>query len=256
MHPVLFEVGPLVVYSYGFMMALGFIAGGWVLAVGLERRGLVRDFALPMVVWAAVGGLLGARLLYIATERPTRLSEAIAMLTSGSGYVWYGGLISGVGALSLFIFRHQLPWRTVMDALAPGIALGHSLGRIGCHLAGDGDWGPVTDGAFGVAYIEAVVGWPFPAGTRVHPTPLYESAAYLLIFLLLFRRARVGCPPGANFWAYLLLAGVARFTLEFVRVNPPLAFGLSQAQWISVALVAVAAVLLARGRETLPGERP
>ena len=136
-----------------------------------------------------------------------------------------------------------------MDAGAPAIALGHAIGRIGCHLAGDGDWGPPTTLPWGVAYTRAIVGCDFPPGVRVHPTPLYEMIAYLLVFAILWSRRTAPRQPGSLFWGYLLLSGTARFLLEFVRVNPPFLFGLSEAQVISVFLVAVGAFMLMRREE-------
>jgi phosphatidylglycerol:prolipoprotein diacylglycerol transferase len=105
---------------------------------------------------------------------------------------------------------------------------------------------------WGVAYTHAIVGWDFPPGVRVHPTPLYETAAYLLIFAVLWSRRTTPHQAGALFWGYLVLSGIARFLLEFVRVKPPLAFGLSQAQLISLGLVTVGAFMLCRKREARP----
>jgi len=251
MYPVLLRLGPITIYSYGVMMALSFLAAGWVLGKELQRQRRDPTLSSTLVLWAAVGGLFGARLLFLIEQWQAFLADPWSLLFTGAGFTWYGGLIGGVGAVTWCIQRYGLPWLEVMDAIAPAIALGHGIGRIGCHLAGDGDWGPPTTLPWGVAYTQAIVGWDFPPGVRVHPTALYEMVAYLLIFAFLWGRRVVPHQPGALFWGYLLLAGSARFLLEFVRVNPPLVWGLSQAQVISVVLVAIGAFMLLR-REGQP----
>ncbi|HXG20551.1 MAG TPA: prolipoprotein diacylglyceryl transferase [Methylomirabilota bacterium] len=250
MYPVLFRFGPITIYSYGVMMALGFIAAGWALGLELQRRGKDPTLASTFVLWAAVGGLIGARLLFLFEEWQAFLHNPWPLLFTGAGFVWYGGLIGGVVGVSLCIWRYGLSWSEMMDAVAPAIALGHGIGRIGCHLAGDGDWGPPTDLPWGVAYPNAIVGWDYPPGVRVHPTPLYETLAYLLVFAFLWLRRSKTPQPGTQFGWYLVLASTARFFLEFVRVNPPLVFGLSEAQLISIFLVAIGALLLTGRRET------
>ena len=233
-------------------MALGFLGAGWVLGKELQRQGREKDLASALVLWAALGGLIGARVLFIVENWQAFLADPVSLLFTGAGFVWYGGLIGGVGGVSLYIHRHGLLWLNTMDALAPAIALGHGIGRIGCHLAGDGDWGPPTNMPWGVAYHDAIIGWDYPAGVNVHPTPLYETAAYLLIFAILWSRRASLHRAGSLFAGYLVLAGIARFGLEFVRVNPPLAFGLSSAQWISMGLIAVGTAMLLRRDESHP----
>ncbi|HKA52383.1 MAG TPA: prolipoprotein diacylglyceryl transferase [Candidatus Binatia bacterium] len=252
MYPVLVHVGPVTIYSYGVMMALGFLAGGWALSRELQRQGKDPDFASTLILWAAVGGLSGARLLFLTEDWPAFLADPWSFVFTGAGFTWYGGLIGGVAAVTWCVWRHGLSWLEVMDAAAPAIALGHGIGRIGCHLSGDGDWGPPTTLPWGVTYTHAIVGWNFPPGVRVHPSALYETMAYVLVFAILWSRRSTPHRTGTLFWTYLLLAGVARFLLEFVRVNPPLLFELSQAQVISVCLVAVAAVMLIARREEHP----
>jgi len=252
MYPVLLRLGPITIYSYGVMMALGFFAAGWALSKELQRQGKDPSFASTLVLWAAVGGMLGARLLFLIEQWPAFIADPWAFIFTGSGFTWHGGLIGGIAAVTLCIYRHGLSWLEVMDGVGPIIALGHGIGRIGCHLAGDGDWGPPTTLPWGVAYTNAIVGWDFPPGVRVHPSALYETAAYVLIFALLWSRRATPHQAGALLWGYLLLSGVARFLLEFVRVNPPLLFGLSQAQVISIGAIAVGAFMLFMKREAQP----
>jgi phosphatidylglycerol:prolipoprotein diacylglycerol transferase len=255
MYPVLFQLGPFTIYSYGVMMALGFIAATWTLGIELRRRGENPDLASTFVMWAAVSGLLGARLLFLMEEWRAFLDDPWPLLFTGAGFVWYGGLIGGIVGVTLCISRHHLSWSTMMDAVAPSIALGHGIGRLGCHFAGDGDWGPPTTLPWGVAYPHAIVGWDYPPGVRVHPTPIYETIAYVLVFLFLWSRRAKPMQPGTQFGWYLILGSTARFLLEFVRVNPPLLFFLSEAQVISIGLVA-AGVFLVFGRRGASPEAP
>jgi phosphatidylglycerol:prolipoprotein diacylglycerol transferase len=132
-----------------------------------------------------------------------------------------------------------------------------ALGRIGCQLAGDGDWGAVSDVPWAMAYPHAIVGWPHPPGVRVHPTPIYEMLAYFAVFALLWSLRKRPHPDGTIFWWYLVLAPAARFVIEFYRINPPLALGLSAAQWFSLLLVGIGAwrLLASRGVASAPVER-
>ena len=246
MHPVLLSLGPVTIYSYGVMMALSFVTAGWVIRKELQRQGRDPDLASSLVLWAAVGGLIGARLLFILDAWPAFVADPWALILTGAGFIWYGGLLGGIAGVSLCMRRYRLPWLRTMDIVAPAIALGHGIGRIGCHLAGDGDWGPPTDLPWGVVYSEAIAGWPHPPEVAVHPTPLYELAAYSLIFVFLWQRRTATHRPGSLFWGYLVLAGLARFGLEFVRINPGFLFGLSLAQVMSIPLVALGACMLLR----------
>ena len=246
MYPILLQIGPITIYSYGVMMALGFLAANWVVGKGLQYQGKDPNFSSTLVVWAAVGGLLGARLLFVVERLPEFFADPLSMIFTGAGFTWYGGLIGGVIGVTLCIQRYKMSWLEVMDAVAPGIALGHGIGRIGCHLAGDGDWGPPTTLPWGVAYTDAIIGWDYPPGVRVHPSALYETIAYTLIFAILWRYRGVPRVTGSLFWGYLLLSSFSRFLIEFLRINPPLAFGLSEAQMISIPLMIIGASMLLR----------
>jgi phosphatidylglycerol:prolipoprotein diacylglycerol transferase len=134
------------------------------------------------------------------------------------------------------IRRARVAYASVLDTAALGLTIGLAIGRIGCHLSGDGDWGTPTDLRWGVAYVGGTVAWPHPPGVYVHPAAIYEMIALVAIFVLLLRlRSRVA-PPGALFAIYLLLSGLARLLVEFVRTNRPILLGLTEAQWTSVVL--------------------
>jgi phosphatidylglycerol:prolipoprotein diacylglycerol transferase len=231
------------------MVAVAFFVGGLIVRRDLLRKGEPPELAWSIVSYGIVGSLLGARLLYVLEQWEGIFAGAgslPALLLSGGGFVWYGGLLGGAIASVWPIRRADVGWPSAADSASLGLALAYGIGRIGCHLAGDGDWGTPTGLPWGVAYLDGISPWPHGPGMRVHPAPLYEAAASVLIFALLWRlRARLG-PAGAIFALYLVLAGTERFLLEFIRTNRPVLLGLTEAQWTSLVLVAAGASWLAR----------
>jgi phosphatidylglycerol---prolipoprotein diacylglyceryl transferase len=252
--PVLFSLGPLTVYTFGAMMALGFLVGGYAVSEGLERKGMDPEEAWSIVLWAAVGGIAGSRVLAILGDLRAFFESPLGSLISGSGFVWYGGLIGGLLSVTIFLRVRGMPWLRSVDCIAPGAAIGQAIGRIGCQVSGDGDWGHATTLPWGVAYPDAIVGWSvwlaqsgLPPETRVHPAPVYETLAYSAIFVVLWKMRDRGLPDGSVLWTYLVLSSVARFLIEAVRIEPVLALGLTEAQWIALGLAAVGSFMLARG---------
>jgi phosphatidylglycerol---prolipoprotein diacylglyceryl transferase len=238
------HVGPIPIHLFGLMLAVAFLAAGHVLGREFGRKGYDEELASTAVLWCAAGSLVGARLWLVVEDWPAFVRDPVGLLFTGSGFVFYGGLVGGAVAMTLFFRRHDIPWWRGADAVAPALVLGQALGRIGCQLSGDGDWGTVTTVPWGMAYPHAVVGWPHPPGVVVHPTPVYESLAYLAIFVLLWRWRRTPQPDGAIFCWYLVLASGARFLVEFVRINPVVTAGLTAAQITSLVLVSFGTVRL------------
>jgi phosphatidylglycerol:prolipoprotein diacylglycerol transferase len=151
------------------------------------------------------------------------------------------------------IWRRGLPYWRVTDCIAPALAIGQAIGRVGCQLAGDGDWGQPTMVPWGMSFPNAIIGWEqwtrengLPIDVRVHPAPVYETILYGLAFAVLWRRRLTPHPDGYILWMYFLLSGAARFLVEIVRINPRIAFGLSEAQFISLAIMAIGAVQIWR----------
>lgn len=257
MYPVILHIGPLTIYSYGLMMAIAFLTAAYLGGKELTRKGLDGELASSLVFWAAVGGLVGARIFAIFDDWNGFLADPLHTIVSGAGFVWYGGLIGGFLAVSWTIRARRLPWLTTVDCIAPGLVLGHGIGRIGCELAGDGDWGRETTLPWGMAYPNAIVGWNYPPGVRVHPTPLYETLAYTAVFIFLWSIRKRPHPDGTLFWWYLVLSSTARFFIEVVRINPRIVAGLSEAQLLSIALVAIGGwKLLASGAVPLRSTAP
>jgi len=251
MYPVIFHFGPITIYSFGVFMALAALAAAWVVHAELKRRGYNPELASTIVFAAAIGGLVGARLLFIVEEWQNFLSAPLRYIFTGAGFTWYGGLFGGALAVSWVVKKNKIPWLVGADIAELALAIAYGVGRIGCHVAGDGDWGTVTNVPWGVAYTNAIIGWvdpstgiPYPPGTRVHPTPIYEFLESLVVFGILWALRKKNYAPGTLAWLYLVLAGLARFAVEFWRINPSLAFGLSEAQWISLVLIALGFGLL------------
>ena len=251
MYPVLFRFGPIAIYSFGAFMALAALTAAWVVHIELKRRGYNRELASSFVFAAAVGGLIGARLLFILDEWEAFLVAPMNYIFTGAGFTWYGGFLGGTVAVSWVVKKNKIPWLVGADIAAPALAIAYGVGRLGCHVAGDGDWGTVTDVPWGVAYTQAIIGWvdpntgiPYPPGVRVHPTPIYEFIESVIVFTILWLLKDKGYAPGTIAWLYLILAGFARFIVEFWRINPSLASGLSEAQWFSLALMGLGFILL------------
>jgi phosphatidylglycerol:prolipoprotein diacylglycerol transferase len=239
MIPDILHIGPIPIHIFGIFLALAFLAASWVAARGFEERGYDAELASSAVVWAAVGGIVGARLWLVLSAWSEFVRAPASFLLTGGGFVFYGGLLGGTLAMTIFFRRNAIPWLRGADAIAPAIVLGQAVGRIGCQLSGDGDWGAETTLPWGMAYPYAVVGWDKPPGVYVHPTPIYECVAYLAIFAFLWRVRRAPAPEGTQLFRYLLLSGAARFVIEFVRINPPILWNLSEAQLTSLLLVAI-----------------
>jgi phosphatidylglycerol:prolipoprotein diacylglycerol transferase len=253
MYPILFNIGPFTVYSFGALMALAALVAGWVVWLELKRYRYDPELASTMVLAAAVGGLIGARLLFIFGEWRAFIETPWEFIFTGAGFTWYGGLLGGALGVTWVIRRRGIPWLHAADIAAPALAIGYGIGRIGCHVAGDGDWGTVAEVPWAVAYTNAIVGWvhpltgiPYGPGVRVHPTPIYEFLESLIIFGVLWSLRKRACPPGTVFWLYLALAGLARFGVEFWRVNPVVGLGMTEAQWLGLSLALVGAAQVCR----------
>jgi phosphatidylglycerol:prolipoprotein diacylglycerol transferase len=251
MYPILFQLGPLTIYSFGAFMAVAALAAAWVVKCELKRYRYDSELASTLVFAAAFGGLVGARLLFIVEEWQGFLAAPMHYIFTGAGFTWYGGFFGGVAAVSWVLRKNKIPWLVGADMTVPALALAYGIGRLGCHFAGDGDWGAVTTVPWGVAYTKAIVGWadpttgiPYASGVVVHPTPIYEFLQGLFVFAILWSLRKKGLAVGTITWLYLILAGLMRFIVEFWRINPSLGFGFSEAQWFSMLLVGFGVLML------------
>ncbi|MGZ5446088.1 MAG: prolipoprotein diacylglyceryl transferase [Thermoanaerobaculia bacterium] len=247
MFPTLVKIGNFEITTFGLMMFLAFIIGGWVLAKQFRRYGISEELASSMVVAAALGGIIGAKVYYAILFGDWRL------LFDRAGLVWYGGMIGGFLACSWLIWRHKVDFLTVADAVAPAGSIGYALGRIGCFLVGD-DYGRPTDAWFGVAFPKGAppttaqslrdFGVPvdpsLPADTilRVHPTQLYETFAALIMFGALMWLNKRPHRRGLAWGLFCIMLGIERFLVEIVRAKDDRFLGpFTIAQLISVLLV-------------------
>ncbi len=259
MYPELFKIGPFTVYSFGLMLGIAFIVASYFLTKEVERKGLDPNIATTITLLAIIFGIVGSKLLDLIENWDRFIANPIGMAFSPGGLTFYGGLILAIIAIWLFVRRKKIPFLVIADATAPSLALAYGIGRIGCHLAGDGDYGIPTTLPWGTNYQNGTVPpsvafnspnllnhfpWiaeKFPNGvpdnTPLHPTPIYEFIMMLIIFLILWKLRKKDWMDGKLFMLYLIFAGAERFIIEFIRLNPRLLWGLSEAQLISIPMM-------------------
>jgi phosphatidylglycerol---prolipoprotein diacylglyceryl transferase len=233
------SLGPLTLQTFGLMFALAFVGAGALVWKRLGEIGKPVDWAYEIGFAALLGGVVGSRLYYLAENWDSVNDDLLGNLFSGSGLVWYGGAIGGaLAVLAWARYRGFLGLR-LLDVAAPGLALGYAVGRVGCQLSGDGDYGRAWDGPWAMAYPDGTV----PTSEEVHPTPVYEALAMGFGAWLLWR-LRDRFRPGVLFALYLLYAGAERFLVEFLRRNEDAALGLTTAQLESAAIMLAGAAWL------------
>lgn len=230
MYPFI-HIGHFTIPTYGIMMWLAAVAGCIVLYRNFKRWKVEGD-AITIVAFATVIGIIGGK-LYHVLEKPVLLMHHPALLISRSGFAWYGGMIAGILALLFQAGTYNIRPLRMLDLCVPSAALGYGIGRLGCFFSGDGGYGPPTKMWFGMSFPHGTV----PTTQKVYPTPLFEFVAAVIIFYILWRRSRPAAERklGHMTAEYLLLAGGARFLFEFIRINPKIFLGLSNAQWASIA---------------------
>ena len=231
----------LSIKTFGVAFALAFIACGALVARRLRELGKRVDWAYEMIFAALVGGVVGARGYYLIQHYDEVKHHLLSNIFSGSGLVWYGGAIGGAIAVLAWMYRRGVLELQLLDMLGTGLALGYAIGRIGCQVSGDGDYGIRSSLPWAMGYPHGTV--PTPPGVTVQPTPIYETVSMCLLAYLLWRmRDRVR--PGVVFACYLLLSGLERFLVEFIRRNSEVLAGLTAAQLESLALCAAGLVWL------------
>ena len=250
MHPRLLELGPVTVYTYGVLLAAAYLAGLQMATARARSRGLEASRVMDLGIIIIIAAIVGAKLLLVAVDfNYYRGHPAEIFSLARSGGVFYGGLIAAVLAAFWYLRRHKMPVWVTCDVFAPGIALGHAIGRVGCLFAGccfgrptTLPWGIVFSDPFAASYVGT------PLGVHLHPTQLYEAGAELVILALLLAVERRGRPfAGRTFWFYTLLYGVSRFVIEYFRGDERgMLLGLSTSQFISVVLVPLSVYMLLR----------
>ena len=234
------DIGPLTLQTFGICFAVAFIAAGAVLARRLKEIGKSAEWAYEVILFGLLGGIVGARLYYIVANYDQVKHDFLGHLFSGSGLVWYGGAIGGAIAVGIWA-RHRKMWNLVLlDICAVPLTVGYALGRIGCQVSGDGDYGRAWHGPWAMAYPHGTV----PTHTPVQPTPIYETLAMGLIAYALWQ-LRDRYRPGILFALYLILSGLERLLVEFLRRNPADVLGVTQPQATSIIAMVVGTVWIA-----------
>jgi phosphatidylglycerol:prolipoprotein diacylglycerol transferase len=229
----------LSVPTFGIMLWLAAVAAAFIMDRNFKRSGIEAD-AVGMVAVAALLGIVGAKLWHVI-DTPVEFHEyGWRVLWDSAGFAWYGGLLFGISALTFQGWWARIGMLRILDLAAPAAAVGYGIGRIGCFLSGDGCYGVPTTLPWGMSFPHGIE----PTLQRVHPTPLYELAAGLVIGLWLWRRGGKPYAVGTIVGQYLMLSGIARFLVEFVRRNPKILWGLSNAQLASLGSVAAGVALI------------
>ena len=241
------ELGPVTLQTFGLCFALAFVAGGALVWRRLGELGKPPDWAYEGCFAALVGGLLGGRLDFIVQNYDEVSDDLLGNVFTGSGLIWFGGLVGGTIGVLLWARWRGFLGTALLDLAAPALALGYAIGRIGCQLSGDGDYGVPWDGPWAMSYPDGTV----PTDEQVHPTPVYEALAMGLVAYVLWR-LRDRLTGGRLFALYLVLAGTERLLVEFIRRNDDVALGLTQPQLISIAMILVGAAWLAAKRTPSP----
>jgi phosphatidylglycerol---prolipoprotein diacylglyceryl transferase len=232
MQPELHIFG-ITLQTFGLMMGIGFVVAGAAAGQFLKEIGKPVDWAYEFIFAAIVGGLVGSRLWWVVENWDETSDDLFGSLFTGAGLVFYGGAIGGAIAVLFWSWRKGWLEARTFDMGAAPLAAGYAIGRIGCQLAGDGDYGIPWDGPWAMAYPNGTV----PTTDEVHPTPVYEAITMLLVAAVLWR-FRHRWQPGTLFAIYLILSGAERFLVEFVRRNEDVFLGLTQPQLFSVVLMA------------------
>jgi phosphatidylglycerol---prolipoprotein diacylglyceryl transferase len=258
MYPELFKIGPVSVHSYGLMLGIAFLVGSALFSKELKRQMLDENISIAVTFLAIIGGLVGSKLFYILEEWNFGTGGSFFsyfradVLFSPSGLTFYGGLILAIIFIILYCRVKKLRIMQIFDALSPAALLSYGIARIGCHLSGDGCYGFPVNGTpyefLGFSYEKGII--PTHPGVLVHPTPLYEFAAAIVLFIILIAVRKKMKYFGQIFYLYLVFSGVERLMVEFIRLNPKVILMLTQAQLISVIMIlaGIGALILNRNK--------
>lgn len=237
------HLGPLTLGTFGLMMWVAFMAAFFVLRGDMIRRRMKQDPS-TLVAVVAVAGVVGAKLWHVLETPRLLLAHPADQLFDRTGFAWFGGFLCGTIAIILWARRNQISVLTMMDTAAPAAAVGYAIGRIGCLTSGDGDYGQPTNLPWGMSFPNGLV----PTTEKVHPTPIYEFIASSLIGWYLWRLGakalRGPRPEGQVVAEFFILSGIARFLVEFIRINPRVFLGMSNAQVAALLSIAFGVGLL------------
>jgi phosphatidylglycerol:prolipoprotein diacylglycerol transferase len=234
-------IGPWDVPTFGLMLWVATVCGAVVMHYSFRREHIDAD-AVGIVAMTVVAGIIGAKLWHVLDSPQEFRTDGWSVLWSTGGFAWFGGLVAGILALIVQGRSAKLGALRILDLSAPAAAVGYAIGRIGCFTSGDGDYGIPSTLPWAMGFPNGID--PTPPGVLVHPTPIYELIAGLAIGWWLWWRAGKRHGIGAIVGEYLFLSGIARFLVEFIRRNPKVLIGLSNAQLASLGSVLVGLILI------------
>jgi prolipoprotein diacylglyceryl transferase len=274
MYPELFKIGPFTVYSFGLMVGIAFIVSSFILSKEFERRKLDPALATEVTLLSIIFGIIGSKALDLIENWDDFIANPLVRAFSPGGLTFYGGLILAALVIALYLKKKKISFFFISDAVSPSLILAYGIGRIGCQLAGDGDYGIPTSLPWGTNFVNGTVKpsealrqfyfdhpalavrdnyidlssqvvrsdqygviTRFDQVIRLHPTPVYEFLACTVLFFILWYLRKKDWADGKLFMLYLAFAGVERLSVEFLRLNPHLLFNLSEAQLISIVLI-------------------
>jgi phosphatidylglycerol:prolipoprotein diacylglycerol transferase len=237
MYPFI-HIGHYSIGTFGILLWLAAVSACWMLAKNFQRHGVEAD-AINVTAVTTIAGIVGAKLWHVLEMPHLLMQIPLQLLLDRAGFAWFGGLLAAIATLMWMGRRAGVGAMGMLDLAAPAAAVGYGVGRLGCFTSGDGDYGIPTSLPWGVSFPNGLV----PTTQRVHPTPIYEFIVAMLIAWFLWRRGRTEQPLGELTGEYLVLSGIARFLVEFIRINPRIYWGMSNAQIASIASV-IAGVLL------------
>lgn len=248
MFPILYQYKFITIGSYGLMLGLAFYIGFLLAEREFTIHGKDPELAYRLLLWAIPSAIVGAKLAHILENMEAFFANPMGVLLSGAGLSVYGGLLMALLVSAVIIRRNGESVLNIFDLATPTLAVGYGLGRIGCHVSGDGCYGITTNSILGVAYPNGIV----PISTTVYPTPLFESLFSFIVAGFLLKLRRKDMPQGTLFFIYLILNAVPRFLIEFIRLNPEMAMGLTQAQVIAIGLfiTGILGIFLVQRRRT------
>jgi phosphatidylglycerol:prolipoprotein diacylglycerol transferase len=235
MYPFI-HIGHFSIGTFGLCLWLASVCACWTLYRNFRRFGVDAD-AVGVAAYTTVGGVVGAKLWHVLEDPTLLMHHPLLVLFDRAGFAWFGGLLAGIAVLLWQGRQAKIGGLAMLDLAAPAVSVGYGVGRLGCLISGDGDYGIPTRLPWGMSFPHGLV----PTTQRVHPTPIYELVVALLIAAYLWRRGAK--PLGQITGEYLVLSGVARFLVEFIRINPRIYWGMTNAQVASLGSI-VAGILL------------
>ena len=271
MFPTIYDFGivnlfgfsfPLAIHSFGFMLVVAFYTTYFILNNDLKKLNYNENLASDLIFWAAFGGVVGSKVYHLLENLDQVFQDPMGMIFSGSGLVFLGGLIGGTIAVTIILNKNKLPWLEFADIVAPLLILGYGIGRIGCFLVGD-DYGTPTGLPWGISFPNGLppsttnvfsLYFPWidiskynPGLLKVHPTQLYETFISIILFFYLYNKRKSVKIKGSLFFLYLILAGLERFFVEFIRTNEKYFLDIfSGAQIISLIMISIGILFLFR----------